>query len=214
MTSYPFSAEARGIGMTAETNWCVITGGPSSGKTTTVNLLRERGYAATIEHARHYIDTQRVTGRTVEEIRANQSVFQRGILDMQIAEENGLDPRALVFLDRALPDALAYYRFLGLEPDADYLSLIKPGRYRAVFVLDLLPLAADYARTEDRKAQIEIHRLLTKVYSELGYQTLAVPALPPEQRVDFIVAALGDAAGASLPLTRPRSDSPRPAHSG
>ncbi len=176
--------------MRAETNWCVITGGPSSGKTTTVNILRERGYVTTIEHARHYIDTQRVTGRTVEEIRANQLAFQRGVLDMQIEEEKGLDPKALVFLDRALPDALAYYRFLGLEPDADYLSLIRPGVYRAVFVLDLLPLAADYARTEDRAAQIEIHRLLTEVYTELGYHTRAVPPLLAEDRVGYILAAL------------------------
>jgi predicted ATPase len=94
--------------MRPETNWCVITGGPSSGKTTTVNILRERGYVTTIEHARHYIDTQRVTGRTVEEIRANQLAFQRGILDMQIEEERRVDPKAPVFLDRALPDALAF----------------------------------------------------------------------------------------------------------
>ncbi|MBN9345816.1 MAG: ATP-binding protein [Devosia sp.] len=191
--------------MKAETNWCVITGGPSSGKTTTVNILRERGYVTTIEHARHYIDTQRVTGKTVEEIRANQLVFQRGILDMQIEEERGIDAKALVFLDRALPDALAYYRFLGLEPDADYLSLIRPGVYRSVFVLDLLPLATDYARTEDRAAQIEIHRLLTEVYTELGYRPRAVPPLPPENRVDFILAALNEPIHQAQTAPRPPS---------
>src|SRR5215218_10505139 len=100
--------------MTTATNWCVITGGPSSGKTTTVNILRDRGFATTIEHARHYIDTQRVTGRTVEDIRANQQLFQRGIIDMQVEQERSLDQEALVFLDRALPDGLAYFRFLGL----------------------------------------------------------------------------------------------------
>jgi predicted ATPase len=176
--------------MTAATHWCVITGGPSSGKTTTVNILRARGFATTIEHARHYIDTQRVTGRTAEDIRANQQLFQRAIVDMQIEQERSLDREALVFLDRALPDGLAYYRFLGLTPDSDYLSLLKPGIYHAVFVLDLLPLAADYARTEDQAGQIELHRLLTEVYSEIGYLPRAVPALPPEQRVDFILAAL------------------------
>lgn len=91
------------------TNWYVITGGPSSGKTTTVNLLRERGYKTTIEHARHYIDTERITGKTVEEIRANQLLFQRGVFDMQIAEEGSLSPDDTVFLDRAIPDARAYY---------------------------------------------------------------------------------------------------------
>jgi predicted ATPase len=51
------------------------------------------------------------------------------MVDMQIAEEEALEPVAQVFLDRALPDALACYGFLGLSPGADYLSLIKPGRY-------------------------------------------------------------------------------------
>jgi predicted ATPase len=176
--------------MTPQTNWCVITGGPSSGKTTTVNMLRDRGQTTTIEHARHYIDTQRVTGRTVAEIRENQLAFQQAIIDMQVEEEGALDPREVVFLDRALPDALAYYRFLNLEPDPRYVALLQPGRYRRVFVLDLLPLAADYARTEDRPAQIEIHRLLTEVYSELDYQPIAVPPLPPEARVDYILAEL------------------------
>ena len=42
------------------TNWCVITGGPCTGKTTVVELLAQRGYKTTIEHARHYIDTQKI----------------------------------------------------------------------------------------------------------------------------------------------------------
>ncbi len=52
-----------------QTNWYVITGGPSSGKTTTVNLLKERGYITTFEHARHYLDTQRLKGKTIDEVR-------------------------------------------------------------------------------------------------------------------------------------------------
>ena len=67
-----------------QTNWYVITGGPSSGKTTTVNLLNKRGYKTTIEHARHYLDTQLVKGKTVDEIRSNQKEFQSGILHCRI----------------------------------------------------------------------------------------------------------------------------------
>ncbi|PZR03085.1 MAG: hypothetical protein DI539_26790, partial [Flavobacterium psychrophilum] len=52
-----------------KTNWYVITGGPCTGKTTVVELLAKRGYVTIAEQARHYIDTQKVEGRTVEEIR-------------------------------------------------------------------------------------------------------------------------------------------------
>lgn len=172
------------------TNWYVITGGPSSGKTTTVNLLQARGYKTTIEHARHYIDTQRVTGRTVEEIRKNQAKFQRGILDMQIAQEQELSYEEVVFLDRAIPDALAYYRFLSIPEDEKLRRALKEASYKKVFVLDPLPLERDYARTEDEAAQKKIHQVLTAVYESLNFPVIHVPILLPEERVNFILKNL------------------------
>lgn len=169
------------------TNWYVITGGPSSGKTTTIEFLAGRGYRTTIEHARHFIDTQRVTGRTVAEIRANQHEFQRGILRMQIEQEQSLDPSDVWFLDRALPDALAYYRFLSLAPDPELIKVLKTVSYRKVFILDLLPLQKDYARTEDTEAQLRIHELLIEVYQSLSFPCETVPALPPDERVEHIL---------------------------
>ena len=55
--------------MQRRTSWYVITDGSSAGKTTTVNLLKAGGYKTIIEHARHYIDSESIDGRTVEEIR-------------------------------------------------------------------------------------------------------------------------------------------------
>src|SRR5690606_22991248 len=164
----PSSGPRLNFGGKAMTNWYVITGGPSSGKTTTVNILKSRGYQTTIEHARHFLDTQRVTGRTIAEIRRNQAAFQLGVLEMQIEQEAVLDPDALIFLDRAIPDSLAYCRFLDLPPDPRLLEAAAAARYRKVFLLDLLPLVKDYARTEDGAAQRRIHTLLREVYEELG----------------------------------------------
>lgn len=172
------------------TEWYVITGGPSSGKTTTVDILKQRGYKTTIEHARHYIDTQRVTGKTTEEIRANQLAFQRGILDMQIEQEKALSPKDTVFLDRALPDALAYYHFLNLPEDRKLQDAIQQASYKKVFIMDPLPLMRDYARTEDEPAQKRIHELLTDAYQSLSFPVVHVPILPPGERVDFILKKL------------------------
>jgi predicted ATPase len=171
-------------------NWYVITGGPSSGKTTTVNMLSERGYKTTIEHARHFIDTMHQSGRTVEEIRRNQQEFQSGILEMQIEQEAMLSANDMVFLDRAIPDALAYYRFLNLEVDERLTKAMQTASYKKVFILELLPFVKDYARTEDEDAQKEIHSLLVDVYTSLPSQVIRVPVLSPEERVSFILKNL------------------------
>ena len=170
-----------------KTNWYVITGGPGSGKTTTVNLLSARGYKTTIEHARHYLDTQRQNGRTVEEIRKNQSEFQLGVLNMQIEQENSLSPDDIVFLDRAIPDALAYYRFLNFAPDPKLLEALETVSYKKIFILDCLPIVQDYARREDGAAQKRIHELLTEVYEAMPFPVVRVPVLPAEERADYIL---------------------------
>ena len=175
---------------TRQTNWYVITGGPGSGKTTTVNLLKERGYITTMEHARHFLDTQRLKGRTIEEVRKNQQEFQLGVLDMQIEQENEIAPDVFVFLDRAIPDALAYYRFLNLTPDEKLTKALSTVSYKKVFILDCLPLVNDYARNENADAQKKIHALITEVYESLPFPVVHVPVLPPEQRVDFILKNL------------------------
>lgn len=173
--------------MKNRTNWYVITGGPSTGKTTGVNLLAEKGYNTAIEHARHYIETMSIGGKTVAEIRENKLEFQQGVLKMQIEQEAKLDPEEAVFLDRAIPDALAYYRFLRLEPDALLNAALAHVDYKKVFILDRLPLVKDYARTENESEQRHIHSLIIEVYKSLSFPIVHVPVLPPEERVQFIL---------------------------
>ena len=172
--------------MRKQTNWYVITGGPSSRKTTTVNLLKDREYITTFEHARHYLDTQRLKGRNVNETRKNQKEFKLGVLDMQIEQENQILPDLQVFHDREIPDALAFYRFLNLPEDEKLTEAFRTVSYKKIFILDCLPLVKDYART-DAAAQKKIHALLIEVYESLGFPVVHVPVFTPEERVDFIL---------------------------
>ena len=173
-----------------QTNWYVITGGPGSGKTTSINLLKARGYKTTIEHARHYLDTQRIKGKTVEEVRINQAEFQMGILDMQIEQEQQLSADDVIFLDRAIPDSLAYCRFLDLPEDKKLSDALRTVFYKKVFIMECLPLVQDYARREDKAAQKKIHSLLIEVYESLHFPIISIPVLPSEERIDFILKNL------------------------
>ena len=173
--------------MSTQTNWYVITGGPSSGKSTVIRLLKDQGYQTTIELARHYIDLQRINGRSTEEIRSNQRQFQHKVLNMQIDLERRLDPQELIFLDRGLPDELAYYQYFKLPPDEKLVEYLDHRLYKKIFIMDLLPLCEDYARTEDLAAQKEIHQLIIDTYKKRSEPIVMVPVLPPKERVQFIL---------------------------
>ena len=178
------------INIRRQTNWYVITGAPCSGKTTVVNLLHEQGYKTTIEHARHYLDTQRLDGRAIKDVRKNQIEFQQAVLKMQIEQEKELSATDVVFLDRAIPDALAYYHFLNLPPDEKLMEAMSTVSYKKIFILEYLPLVHDYARLEDEVAQKQIHKLLTEVYGSLPFPVIHVPVLKLAERVDVILKNL------------------------
>ena len=173
--------------MAAQTNWYVITGGPSSGKSTVIRALKDMGYKTTIEFARHYIDLQRMNGRTTEEIRMNQRQFQHKVLNLQVELERRLDPTEQIFFDRALPDEVAYYQYFKIEPDEKLVECLKTASYKKIFIMDLLPLDSDYARTEDHQAQLVLHNLIIDVYKKRGEPIVFVPVLPVKERVQFVL---------------------------
>lgn len=109
---------------------------------------------------------------------------------MQIEQEASLSPEEVIFLDRAIPDARAYYHFLNLPPAKKLLDAMRTVSYRKIFILDNLPLVKDYARTEDPAAQKKIHELITKVYESLPFPVVHVPVLPPGERADYILGNL------------------------
>ena len=80
---------------------------------------------------------------------------------MQVEQEAWLSPDEIIFLDRALPDALAYYRFLNLPVDGKLENALKKATYKKIFILDFLPLVNDYARSENAKAQQDIHMIIS-----------------------------------------------------
>ena len=170
--------------------WYVITGGPSSGKTTTVELLRGKGFEIAHEHASEIIAEEIEKGRTLLEVRADGEWFQKEILRRQQEHEHSLDPTQTVFLDRGIPDGLGYERFLKLTPNPELTRAAQATSYRRVFILDPLPVKLDWNRHEDEQTQHAIHDAIEAVYQELGNDVVEVPVLSPEERVEFILGRL------------------------
>jgi predicted ATPase len=168
------------------TRWCVITGAPSSGKTDVIVNLERRGHRVVHEAARAYIEEELQKGQTVQKIKADPLRFERCILSRKIDIESRLPATERLFLDRALPDSIAYFRFEGLdssEPEQRSRQI----RYHRVFFFDRLPFNHDPVRLENEASAETLERLLKVSYQELGYDLIRVPVMPVAQRARWVL---------------------------
>ncbi|MDY6987866.1 MAG: AAA family ATPase [Thermodesulfobacteriota bacterium] len=174
----------------SDTNWCVISGAPSSGKTTLVEELERRGYRVIHEVARAIIETGREQGRTLEEIRSDKESFQNLVLNTKIAIESELPKDEVIFFDRAIPDSIAYFDVAGLNAK-EAVAKSPRNRYKKIFLLDRLPYLKDGARTEDRQAAAILDQRLEASYSALGYEVIRIGVMPVKERLRRVIEELG-----------------------
>lgn len=172
-----------------KTNWHVITGAPCSGKTSVIKALARAGYSVVHEAARAYIDEELKRGRRIDEIKSDEQTFEDRILKRKVQIEISLATASTVFLDRAIPDSIAYYRLAGLNPEVP-VKKSRIFRYRNVFLFERLAFVGDPVRSEDDATAQQLEMLLNECYQELGYRVLRVPLLSVPERVDFILENL------------------------
>lgn len=172
-----------------QTNWHVITGAPSCGKTTLIDLLVEKGYQTVPELARQFMEGEITRGRTIDEIHAHGAALQRRIEELQVRTESALRAEEVLFLDGAVPSSLAWFRAFGLDPN-EMLPECFRHRYASVFVLDRLPLQLDGLRFEDDTFSGFLDEWFNRDYSALGYQIVRVPVLKPKERLRLVLERL------------------------
>jgi len=170
-------------------NWHVITGAPCSGKTTLIDLLATRGHQTAREAGRIYIEREIGAGRKLEEIRANDATIASLINQLQWDIENALQHDDTIFLDRAFPDCLSFYRMVGLDPN-EILPECFQHQYASVFILDHLPYQKANVRKEGEAASAFLDESLFQDYRALGYDVVRVPVLPPQDRMSFVLRRL------------------------
>jgi predicted ATPase len=169
-----------------QTNWHVITGAPSCGKTTLINLLASRGFNIVPETAHEYLKGELKTGKSITEVFSNRFELQYIFIKLQKEVERKLEENDLIFLDRALPDSLTFNRISGLDPN-DLLLDCFHYQYASVYILDPLPFYEDGVRDEDKRNVEFLDEWIARDYQALGYRVIRVPVLTPEERVKFVL---------------------------
>lgn len=163
----------------------VITGGPSVGKTTIISLLQQRGFSVVHEQATQIIKEGQVLPWV------DRKAFQSEVIRRQLEAEAALnDSQELIFLDRGLFDGEAYYIYDKLDIPPVFAEY-NASRYALAFLVEMLPFFdANEIRRENLDFTKEITDILESCYTSRNIPVIRVPALSPEERVDFVLSVV------------------------
>ncbi len=182
------SAE-REMKLMGESHKYVLTGGPGAGKTTVIQAIEKQGHSVMHEVARALIEEQLASGGEILPWK-NRDSFQQEILSRRLALETREEQsdQGIVFLDRAIPDGIAYYVLEEIDPPADLLETANEASYRGVFILE----SVDDIQTSDREQNFWedpeiIQNHIIQVYEALGYSPIFVPRMSVPDRIRFIL---------------------------
>ena len=162
------------------TNWSVITGAPSSGKTSVISFLEKEGYSTVHDVARVILEEAVDKGVNWPTFFIQNLIVSRL---RKICEE--LDTDKIIFFDYGFPDNLVFQNMNGMVvPEAVFDAKIV--RYKNVFLLEPLVFESDGVRDKDKDKQLDIYYAIKETYMKYGYEPITVPVLSLEDRVEYI----------------------------
>ena len=169
----------------------LLIGGPGTGKSTLMKVLSEKGQVCYPEISRQITLEAQKQG-TEQLFLKDPLLFSQKLLEGRIGQyQNALSEQAnLVFIDRGIPDILAYMHFIG---DKNYPQHFTQAccdyRYTKLFILPVWKdiYLSDNERYEDFEQAQQIQKHLVETYQNFGYQLIEVPKDTPENRADFVL---------------------------
>ncbi|EDP70480.1 hypothetical protein FBALC1_06973 [Flavobacteriales bacterium ALC-1] len=171
----------------------VIAGGPGTGKTSIINHLKKRGFICYDEISRQVTLQARKDG--IEQLfLTDPLLFSKKLLEGRTQQfiDASNESENIIFLDRGLPDVLAYMDFIGDTYPEHFIEACKIHKYDHIFILAPWQeiFTSDSERYENFEEAIEIHHHLLDTYKRFGYELIDVPFGSIENRVDFILDSL------------------------
>jgi predicted ATPase len=169
----------------------VLTGGPSSGKSTLLDALQESGYARSLEAGRGIIqDQSAIGGRALPW--DDRVLFAEMMLCWEMRSYHMAQQQSGPMLfDRGIPDVLGYLRLLGLPAPEHIRKAADSFRYhRRVFIAPPWPeiFRQDRERKQDFDEALRTYDALVATYTAVGYDLVEIPRAPIDERVRFLLA--------------------------
>lgn len=171
----------------------VIIGGPGSGKSTIIKYLTQKGFSCYPEISRQVILEAREKG--IDQLFLEQPLlFSELLLNGRINQYNSAkhEDSKFVFIDRGIPDVIAYMDLIGDSYPEMFAQACKTYRYDQIFILPPWEeiYISDSERYESYEQAVQIHKHLIQTYSSYGYNLVEVPKDTVEARVEYILSHL------------------------
>lgn len=168
----------------------VLIGGPSTGKSSVLSELENRGFHCFPEVSREVIIEAQKEG--IDQLFLTEPLlFSEKLLEgreKQYQEAIKLSSN-LIFFDRGLPDVFAYLNYANTNYPEYFIEKSKEYKYDHVFLF--LPwkeiYTSDNERYESYHELLEIDVHLQNAYKELDYNINLVPFGSIQERADFII---------------------------
>jgi hypothetical protein len=171
----------------------VIIGGPGTGKTTIIEGLLAKGFCCYPEISREV--TLEAKKQGIEQLfLENPLLFSELLLEGRKKQFHKAqkEPHNIVFLDRGIPDVLAYMHYIGDSYPAFFDQACRDHIYTKIFLLP--PWEEIYISDNERYENFEqaklIYNHLTETYQKYGYHLIEVPKGSVEERISFILNQL------------------------
>ena len=173
----------------------VIIGGPGTGKTTIIDGLLERGHCCFPEISREI--TLEAKKQGIEQLfLENPLLFSELLLEGRKKQYHQAltEESSVVFIDRGIPDVLAYMHYIGDAYPAFFDEACREHKYTKIFILP--PWEAIYesddARYENYEQATLIYKHLKETYESYGYNLIEVPKDTVDNRILFILGHLSN----------------------
>jgi len=163
----------------------VLTGGPGSGKTTVLKILKQKGYTVGDDVARSIIRERIAVGLSP---RPAPQAFAEQILEREI-KLYLTATSAPMFFERGITDVAGSLFGTGALSEPGSKQLVDRYPYEHIF---LFPPWADIYRTDEERDHtfehsINVYESIQRWYPRMGYEVTEVPIDSPRARAEFIL---------------------------